>query len=89
MRALAAFALLFWLSGAACAATIHIVAFGDSATAGYLVPRDKAYPAQLRAALHAKGYDVTVKNAGMNGDTTRASVDRVGIEADELAAQPA
>ena len=59
------------LAGAAPAAAdpVRIVAFGDSATAGYLVPRDQAYPAQLQVALRKKGYDVTVKNAGVNGGT--------------------
>jgi len=38
LAAATAFALLFAVS-AASAATIHIVAFGDSATAGFLVPR--------------------------------------------------
>ncbi len=48
---------------------IHIVAFGDSATAGWLVARKDAYPAQLQAALRKKGYDVVVDNAGINGGT--------------------
>ncbi len=48
---------------------IHIVAFGDSATAGWLVARKEAYPAQLQAALRKKGYDVVVDNAGINGGT--------------------
>lgn len=62
-------ALLLASLGTASAATIRIVAFGDSATAGYLVPRAQAYPAQLQAALRRRGYDVTVKNAGVNGGT--------------------
>jgi acyl-CoA thioesterase-1 len=55
---------------------IHIVAFGDSLTAGYLVPRDDAYPAQLQRALRKRGYDVTVKNAGRNGDTAKRALRR-------------
>lgn len=51
------------------ARTIRIVAFGDSATAGWLVPRAQAYPAQLQAALRKRGYDAVVKNAGINGGT--------------------
>ena len=47
----------------------YIVAFGDSNTAGYLVPPTQAYPAQLQAVLRAKGYDVAVENRGINGDT--------------------
>jgi len=63
-------------SAAARADTIQIVAFGDSATAGYLVARKDAYPAQLQAALRAKGYDVEVHNAGVNGDTTAGALRR-------------
>jgi acyl-CoA thioesterase-1 len=60
----------------ASAATVHIVAFGDSATAGYLVPREHAYPAQLQVALRKKGHEVTVKNAGISGDTTVGALAR-------------
>ncbi len=48
---------------------VHIVAYGDSMTAGWLVARNEAYPAQLQAALRKKGYDVVVDNAGINGGT--------------------
>ena len=54
---------------AAQARPIHIVAYGDSMTAGWLVARNDAYPAQLQAALRKKGYDVAVVNAGINGGT--------------------
>jgi acyl-CoA thioesterase-1 len=63
-------------SSPACARTVHIVAFGDSATAGWLVPHDKAYPAHLQALLRQKGYDVAVENAGANGDTTAGALRR-------------
>jgi acyl-CoA thioesterase I len=67
--------LLAAVTGAA-AATVHIIAFGDSATYGYLVPRGKDYPAQLQAALRAKGYDVEVSNQGITGDTTSGALKR-------------
>jgi acyl-CoA thioesterase-1 len=50
---------------------IHIVAYGDSMTAGWLVARKDAYPAQLQATLRRRGYDVVVTNAGINGGTAR------------------
>ena len=53
----------------ASARQIHIVAYGDSMTAGWLVARKDAYPAQLQAALRKKGYNVAVDNAGINGGT--------------------
>jgi acyl-CoA thioesterase-1 len=67
---------------AARAEPVHIVAFGDSLTAGYLVPRDDAYPAQLQRALRKKGYDVAVKNAGRNGDTAKAALRRFDMAID-------
>lgn len=76
LRLVATLAFLTATTVAAAAEPIHIVAFGDSATAGYLVPRDKAYPAQLQAALRGQGYDVDVRNAGINGDTTAGALRR-------------
>ena len=61
---------------AAAARPITIVAFGDSATSGWLVPKKDAYPAQLQALLRKKGYDVTVENAGVAGDTTAGALRR-------------
>jgi lysophospholipase L1-like esterase len=58
------------------AKTIRIVVFGDSATYGYLVARNDAFPAQLEHALRARGYDVTVANEGVNGDTTAGALRR-------------
>jgi acyl-CoA thioesterase-1 len=76
IAALAALAVLFALSAATAARPVHIVAFGDSASAGYLVARGKAYPAQLQAALRAKGYDAVMENAGVNGDTAAGALAR-------------
>ncbi|MGU3492687.1 arylesterase [Xanthobacteraceae bacterium A53D] len=59
------------------AKTLKIVAFGDSLTAGYQLPRTDAFPAKLEAALKAKGYDVNVANAGVSGDTSSAGLARL------------
>ena len=74
------FAIFVWLLAttiAAPAGAIHIVAFGDSATAGWLVRHQDAYPAQLQAMLRKKGYDVAVDNAGVNGDTLAGALKRI------------
>ena len=76
LRLIAALAFLTAAAANAFAAAIHIVAFGDSATAGYLVRRDKAYPAQLQALLRKKGYDVAVANEGVSGDTLEGALQR-------------
>lgn len=57
---------------------IKIVAFGDSLTAGYMLPESDAFPAKLQKALTAKGLRVDVVNAGVSGDTTAAGLDRIG-----------
>lgn len=56
---------------------IKIVAFGDSLTAGYMLPEQDAFPAKLQKALTAKGHDVEIVNAGVSGDTTAAGLDRI------------
>jgi acyl-CoA thioesterase I len=61
----------------ASAAAAQIVAFGASNTAGYGVGSDAAWPARLEAMLRAKGYQVTVANAGISGDTTAGMLERL------------
>jgi acyl-CoA thioesterase I len=64
------------LVASARAEPIRIVAFGGSSTYGKGVDRQDTYPAQLERALRAKGHDVAVANAGVNGDTTRDALSR-------------
>jgi acyl-CoA thioesterase I len=47
-----------------------ILAIGDSLTAGLGLPPDQAYPAQLEAKLQSLGYNYTVQNAWISGDTS-------------------
>jgi acyl-CoA thioesterase-1 len=54
-----------------------IVALGDSLTAGLGLPQSEAFPAQLEAALKARGHDVTVIDAGVSGDTAAAALLRL------------
>jgi acyl-CoA thioesterase I len=59
-----------WLIGAgAQARTLHVVALGDSLTAGLGLPPGQGFPETLEKALKAKGYDVDIGNAGVSGDT--------------------
>lgn len=80
------------LSGAlAGPRAITLVALGDSLTAGYGLTLEAAFPARLQRALAARGTQVTVINAGVSGDTTRAGLARldwsVGPEADAVILQ--
>lgn len=54
-----------------------IVAFGDSLTAGLGLAQNEAFPAQLEAALKARGSEATVLNAGVSGDTAAAGLARL------------
>jgi len=62
-----------------------ILAFGDSLTAGLHIPPDKAFPAQLQAALREKGYPVRVLNSGVSGDTAADGLARLEWSLDEKA----
>ena len=61
----------------ALANTVTIVALGASNTYGKGVARNQSYPAQLEAMLRAKGLNVRVINAGVNGDTTGGMLRRL------------
>jgi len=74
---------------AALAAPIRILAFGDSLTAGYNLPPGESFADQLQTALRGKGYDATVIQGGVSGDTTsggKARLDWVlsGAKADHV-----
>src|ERR1700684_819626 len=74
---LVAVALLTLAANLASATAAQIVAFGASNTAGYGVGSDSAWPVRLEAMLRAKGYQATVANAGISGDTTIGMLERL------------
>jgi acyl-CoA thioesterase-1 len=69
------------LAAAACGgafpAPAQIVALGASNIAGRGVSSSEAFPAQLERMLAAKGYNVHVTNAGVNGDTNAGMLARL------------
>lgn len=75
--------LLFWLSALPLSAAqgtsvpLTLVVLGDSLSAGYGLPKEDAFPAQLEQALIAKGYQVRVVNAGISGDTSAGGAARL------------
>jgi len=69
--------LLSVFAQTAVAKTLQIVGFGDSLMAGYELPAEAAFPAQLEKALKAKGHDVQITNAGVSGDTSADGLARV------------
>jgi acyl-CoA thioesterase I len=62
---------LFYAAGFGLAGPAHaqIVALGASNVAGKGVSSPEAFPAQLERMLAAKGYNVRITNAGVNGNT--------------------
>ena len=62
---------------AAPASAATVVALGASNTYGKGVARNQAFPAQLEAILRAKGLNVRVINAGINGDPTENMLRRL------------
>lgn len=54
----------------ASAQSYTILAFGDSLTAGYGLNPGEDYPSLLEAKLREDGFDVSIHNAGVSGDTT-------------------
>ena len=76
----AVFCMLFafaWLAGAQAEAQVRIVAIGDSNTAGFAVPGPNKYPSVLERNLRAQGFDVSVRNSGINGDTSGGGLRRL------------
>jgi acyl-CoA thioesterase-1 len=74
--------LLLLTATAAIATPVKIVALGDSATAGWLVAKKDAYPAELERQLRAKGHQVEIRNAGVSGDTSAGALKRLDIAVD-------
>jgi acyl-CoA thioesterase I len=65
------------LAAASAHAEAVLVALGDSLTAGYGLPADKAFPVQLEAALRQAGVPARVINAGVSGDTSAGGLARL------------
>jgi acyl-CoA thioesterase I len=77
IRLLACLFALFLAIAPALAQTKTILALGDSLTAGLGLDPPFSFPAQLEAALRAKGHDVAVMNAGVSGDTAAQGLARL------------
>ncbi len=73
----AGWGLLVLALGPAWAGQVSIVAVGASTTAGKTVGSEGAYPAQLESMLRSKGYDVSIRNEGISGDTSLGMLGRI------------
>jgi acyl-CoA thioesterase I len=78
LPALFAALLMTGIAGTTAArADTVLLGLGDSLMAGYGLPDDSSFPAQLEAALRAQGKDVRVANAGVSGDTSTGGLARL------------
>ncbi|MEM1272748.1 MAG: arylesterase [Pseudomonadota bacterium] len=73
----AVFALLV-AANPATAQEITIAALGDSLTAGFGLPQGEGFVPQLQDWLNDRGHNVSIRNAGVSGDTTAGGLARVG-----------
>lgn len=80
--------LFFGLGAPALAQDIHILAFGDSLTAGYGLPAGQGFAPQLEDVLRRNGIRAFVTDAGVSGDTTAAGRARLEWTVDGLEEEP-
>jgi acyl-CoA thioesterase-1 len=67
---------------------VHILAFGDSLTAGYGLPQGQGFVPQLQDALRRNGVRAFVTNGGVSGDTVAAARARLAWTLDGLRQRP-
>ena len=66
--------LFLWAAPAAAKA---ILVYGDSLSAGYGIARDRGWVMLLEKRLAADGYDYSVVNASISGETTSGGLARI------------
>ncbi len=68
---------------------VPVLALGDSLFAGYGLASGQSYPAQLEAALKARGIPARIVNAGVSGDTTSGGLTRADFVLKSMPKPPA
>lgn len=69
--------LLGWCALAQAAGAATILVWGDSLSAGYGLKADQAWPALLQSRLRSEGFQHTVVNASLSGETTAGGRSRL------------
>jgi acyl-CoA thioesterase-1 len=85
------YALLLMMAGMAAPAAakdVHILAFGDSLTAGYGLPAGQGFAPQLEDVLRRNGVRAFVTNAGVSGNTAGQGRARLKWTLDGLKQKP-
>jgi acyl-CoA thioesterase I len=70
-------ALALGLPLTAHATPVRLLVLGDSLSAGYGLPHNQGFEAQLAAALRQHGYDVRIVDGAVSGDTTAGGLARL------------
>ncbi|HEX8482578.1 MAG TPA: arylesterase [Allosphingosinicella sp.] len=85
-----AYALLLMTASAASAEArdVHVLAFGDSLTAGYGLPPGQGFAPQLEDMLRRNGVRAFVTNAGVSGNTAAQGRARLKWTLDGLKTKP-
>jgi acyl-CoA thioesterase-1 len=65
------------ISASARAAPVRLLVLGDSLSAGYGLPHQEGFEAQLAAALRARGEDVSIVDGAVSGDTSAGGLARL------------
>ena len=86
--ALAAMSALFSAPAAAQGRDVHVLALGDSLTAGYGLPPGQGFAPQLQDHLRRHGVRAFVTDAGVSGNTAAQGRARLGWTLDGLKVKP-
>ncbi len=81
----------FLMAGSAAQAQerdVHVLAFGDSLTAGYGLPMGQGFAPQLEDTLRRNGIRARVTNAGVSGNTAANGRARIKWTLDGLKVKP-
>ncbi len=75
----AAFVLGFIVVAEPARAQVRVAIIGDSNVYGKGISSSENYPSQLEAALKARGFNVSISNGGINGDTSAGLAGAPGL----------
>jgi acyl-CoA thioesterase-1 len=77
MRVTVSLLFLLLSANALCAESPTVLIFGDSLSAGYGIEVDQSWATLLQARLKEQGYEHTVVNASISGETTEGGATRI------------
>ena len=84
MKALSLFLFILIASTASSEENHSILIYGDSISAGYGMEKDSQWSETLKTLLSDKGYEISVHNRSVSGETTGGGLTRIFRILDEL-----